>query len=158
MAALEHLGDDLRSAWHSVTEGWRQLTRRAGRALARFTPGHESQWPAAGAEWGFLAADAYDEEDRIVIKLEAPGLEKEDFDLSVTDDTLLVRGEKRFEREHKNGRYEVMECAYGSFERAIPLWAEVDIDRAKASYKNGVLRVELPKTPAEQPPIAVTVE
>jgi HSP20 family protein len=98
VAALEHLGDELRSAWHSVTEGWRQLSRRAGRALTRFRPGGEPQWPAAGAEWGFLAADAYDEEDRIMIKLEAPGLEKEDFDLSITDDALLVRGEKRFER------------------------------------------------------------
>lgn len=133
MAAFEHLGDDLRSAWHSVAEGWRQLSRRAGRALTRFRPGREPQWPAAGAEWGFLAADAYDEEDRIVIKLEAPGLEKQDFDLSVTDDALLVRGEKRFEREHKSGRYEVMECAYGSFERAIPLWAEVDIERRQGS-------------------------
>jgi HSP20 family protein len=44
-----------------------------------------------------------------------------------------------------------MECAYGSFERAIPLWTEVDVSKAKATYKNGVLRVELPKTVASRP-------
>lgn len=65
-------------------------------------------------------------------------------------DTLVVRGDKRFEREYGSGSYQVMECAYRSFERAIPLRTEVDVGKAKATYKNGVLRVELPKTVASR--------
>ena len=68
----------------------------------------------------------------------------------MVENTLLVRGEKRLERETSTGHYQVMECAYGSFERTIPLWAEVEADKAKASYKNGVLRVELPKVRASR--------
>ncbi len=56
----------------------------------------------------------------------------------------------RFEREYGAGAYQVMECAYGSFERAIPLGTEVDVNKAKSTYKNGVLRVELPKTAASR--------
>jgi HSP20 family protein len=57
----------------------------------------------------------------------------------------VVSGEKRFEREDSAGRYRVLQCAYGSFRRVVALPAPVLADKAKASYKNGVLRVELPK-------------
>jgi HSP20 family protein len=97
-----------------------------------------------------LASDVYEDEDRIIVWLEAPGLEKGDFNISVIGDTLVVRGDKRFEREYGSGSYQAMECAYGSFERAIPLWTEVDVGKAKATYKKGVLRVELPKTMASR--------
>lgn len=60
-------------------------------------------------------------------------------------DYLIVRGEKRVTREEMQGRWQITECAYGSFERAIPLPAPVDSDQASASYEQGVLRVELPK-------------
>jgi HSP20 family protein len=152
MAVLQDLRGSLREAWESLAEGWRQLSGRAARALTRFTPSRErgEAWPVVGTGWGLLAADVYDEDDHIVVRLEAPGLDKRDFNISVVEDTLLVRGEKRLERETSAGHYQVMECAYGSFERAIPLWAEVEADKARASYKNGVLRVELPKLRASR--------
>jgi len=56
-----------------------------------------------------------------------------------------VRGEKRIEREHSEGRYHVSERAFGQFRRAVPLPEEVNAEKARASYSNGVLRVELPK-------------
>ena len=95
--------------------------------------------------WGFRAADVFDDDDRIVVRLEAPGMRKDDFHIALHDDVLVIKGEKRFERESSRGNYRVVQCAYGSFHRAVPLPAGVKPDRAKASYRDGVLRVELPK-------------
>ena len=74
------------------------------------------------------------------------------------DNTLVVRGEKRFERESTRGRYRVLQCAYGSFRRAVPLPAGVLGDNARASYRNGVLRIELPKaTPGKPKSVTIRV-
>jgi len=97
------------------------------------------------AGWGVLASEVFDDDDNIVVRLEAPGMDKDDFELKVLDDHLVVRGEKRVERERTEGRYHVSECAYGRFERAIPLPEHVESGKAHAKYKNGVLRVDLPK-------------
>ncbi len=76
-------------------------------------------------------------------------MEKNDFQLEVLDgNVLLIRGEKHIQREDKQGRYHIMECAYGQFERAIPLPCEVNEENAKAAYRRGVLHVTLPKAPA----------
>ena len=77
-------------------------------------------------------------------------MEKDDFELQVQDDYLVVRGEKQMAQEHTEGGYHISECAYGSFERAIPLPAGVEVDAASASYRHGVLRVELPKSAAHR--------
>lgn len=82
---------------------------------------------------------------KIVVRLEAPGLEADEIDLQIINNMLVVRGEKSMQQEHNDGRYHIIECAYGSFERAIPLPADVDPEQTKASYKRGILRVELPK-------------
>jgi len=98
-----------------------------------------------------LACEVLDNDDKIVVRLEAPGMDKDDFDLQMIENYLLVRGEKQMTKERSQGGYHISECAYGRFERAIPLPAEVDVKKAKASYKRGVLRVELPKsTPAHR--------
>ncbi len=76
---------------------------------------------------------------------EIPGLDKDDFKIEVVDDALVVSGEKRFERDSSDGRWRTIQCAYGAFRRVVPLPAPVRADQAKASYRNGVLRVELPK-------------
>jgi HSP20 family protein len=108
--------------------------------------------------WGLLAAEVFDDDDRVVVRLEVPGLDTDDFDLQVIDDYLVVRGEKRVVRERTQGRYHVSECAYGRFERAIPLPEEVDSGAASAGYKDGVLRVELPKsTPRRRRTIQIDV-
>ena len=71
--------------------------------------------------------------------------QKEDFDISVYDDVLLVKGVKHAQHEEEKGNYHILECAYGHFERAIPLPSEVDETGAKARYKRGVLSIRLPK-------------
>lgn len=151
MAEFKH---GLEEAWQSVADGWRQLRDRAAGALTHFGPGkaasaadarapESAQFPAA--TWALLAGDVFEDDDKLVVRVEAPGLEKDDFDLEVRSDVLIVRGEKRYEHEATEGRYRVRQCAYGSFHRAIPLPSPVEADGAKATYRNGVLRIELPK-------------
>lgn len=154
MSTLHHLREGLSEAWDTLVDGWQRLYRRAAGAMTRFTPGKKAREDNRGtgqelavrsAGWGVLAAEVFDDDDKIVVRLEAPGLESSDFDLEVLDNYLVVRGEKQIERERTEGHYHVTECAYGRFERAIPLPEEVESTKARASYKNGVLRIELPK-------------
>ena len=84
-------------------------------------------------------------EDLVTVRIEVPGMERGDFDLDVVEGYLVVRGEKRVASDRHEGRFHVMECAYGSFERAVPLPAEVDSRKAEAHYRRGVLTVSLPK-------------
>ncbi|MBQ0834136.1 Hsp20/alpha crystallin family protein [Marinobacter sp.] len=155
MPTLHQLREGLHEAWGSLIDGWQRLYRRAAGAITRFSPGKKAREDDKGtsqeiavrsAGWGVLAAEVFDDDDQIVVRLEAPGLEKSDFDLEVLDNYLVVRGEKQIERERTEGRYHVTECAYGRFERAIPLPDEVDSSKARANYNNGVLRIELPKS------------
>ena len=86
-------------------------------------------------------------------------MEKQDIAIEVRDGVLAISGEKRFERENTEGRWRIMQCAYGSFRRSVPLSVEVLADKASASYRNGVLRVELPKAePAPPRSVNVPVE
>lgn len=158
MSTLHQLRDDLNEAWDTLVDGWHRLYSRAEGAITRYTTGEKSGEETAPSEgheivlrsagWGVLAAEVFDDEENVVVRLEAPGMDKEDFDLRVVGDHIVVRGEKRIERERTEGQYHVTECAYGSFERAIPLPERVKSDKAHAKYKNGVLRVELPKAEA----------
>jgi HSP20 family protein len=93
-----------------------------------------------------MAADVEDEGERILVRLEAPGMEKSDFAVTVEGRHLIVRGEKSVRSEGRSGRFYRVERAYGRFERVIPLPVDVDRDRARASYRRGVLAIELPKT------------
>jgi len=71
-------------------------------------------------------------------------MEADEFDIQVVDNYLVVRGEKQWQRDDKKGRYHLTECAYGRFERAIPLPKGVDDTQARARYRRGVLTVTLP--------------
>ena len=155
MSTLHQLREGLNEAWDTLVDGWQGLYRRASGAITRFTPGKKTREDEKGAGqeiavrsagWGVLAAEVFDDDDQIVVRLEAPGMEKEDFDLQVLDNYLVIRGEKHYEKERTEGQYRVTECAYGHFERAIPLPEEVESDKANATYEKGVLRIELPKS------------
>lgn len=151
--------DDIRQGvgalWDTVAEGWERLRQTAAGAVTRYRPTDKGNLPVPeevddasylpSASWAMLGGDVFEDERRIVVRLEAPGMNKGDFDIQVLDDALMVRGEKRFERENTEGRWRVLQCAYGSFLRTVPLPAPVKSEHARASYRNGVLRVELPK-------------
>jgi HSP20 family protein len=97
--------------------------------------------------------------DSVTIKAELPGLEAKDVDVSIFGNTLTVRGEKKEEREEKDEHYHLVERAHGTFSRVVRLPAAVDVEKIKASFKNGVLTVTLPKTEeARQKAIPVSIE
>ncbi len=152
MSTLAYLGEGLERAWESLSEGWQQLRDRASQAITRFHPQRKSEGVGSREDdlmrralhWGVVAAELEERDDEIIVRLEAPGLEPADFDISVINGVLMVRGEKRMEREQKRGHYHVMECAYGSFERSVPLPRSVEASGVKARYRRGVLTVHLP--------------
>ena len=92
-----------------------------------------------------LGGDVFEDERRLVVRLEVPGMDKDEFVIEVLDDTLVVSGEKRFEREDTKGRYRMLQCAYGTFRRVVPLAVPVLADESRASYRQGVLKIELTK-------------
>jgi HSP20 family protein len=98
-----------------------------------------------------LGGDVFEDDQRLVVRLEVPGMEKEDLDIEVQDDALVISGEKRFQKERSEGRWRVIQCAYGHFRRVVPLPVAVKADAARASYRNGVLKVELPKQEESRP-------
>ena len=163
--------DDLKqgaeSLWDRLNQGFNQLRQSAAGALTRFRPGAQTQLPAAAdidvpaalasPGWGLIGGDVFEDDRRVVVRLEVPGMERKDFDIEVRDDELVVRGEKRFEREESQGRWRVLQCAYGSFHRRVALPVAVRPDEARAVYREGVLKVELPKAEPSRPR-AVTIQ
>jgi len=151
---FDHLRD-------SVAEGWQRLRHSASSALTRFTSGEVSSLPARsevddeyywpGNSWSMLEGDVFEDDTRFVVRIELPGMEKDDLTIDVQDDTLYIRGEKRFERETTEGRWRVLQCAYGNFRRTVPLPGPVLADKAEANYRNGVLKIELPKAAPSRP-------
>ena len=105
------------------------------------------------------AVDIYEEGDDIMVKAEMPGVDQNDIDVTVTDNVLVLRGEKQKEEEANEGEYYRSERVYGSFVRSIPLPPEVDAQKANASFKNGVLEIRIPKAEeAKKRQIKVNVE
>lgn len=94
------------------------------------------------------AIDLAEEEQRYVLSAELPGLDDKDVELSLADDVLTITGEKKDEREEKGAGFHVSERRYGAFRRSFRLPDDVDADKIAATFKKGVLRVELPKNPA----------
>jgi HSP20 family protein len=113
----------------------------------------EQPWLAGRSEafTGFAPqVDVTETDKEVKVCAEVPGVEAKDVDVSVEGDVLTIRGEKKYEREeNEKGQYR-MERSYGSFQRSIPLPAAVDETKAKAEFKNGVLRLTLPKRPGAE--------
>jgi len=116
--------------------------------LGRGTRDDEVWLPSLMTGAGAPAVDMVEDDDEVRVTAELPGLGKDDFSVNIEQDRLILRGEKKMSHEDKGRGYYYSECSYGSFARAIPLPCDVDVDKADASYKHGVLRVKLPKTAA----------
>ena len=104
------------------------------------------------------AVDIYEDAQKVVLKLEVPGIEEKDLDVRVENHTLTVKGERKFEKEEKEENFHRIERRYGSFYRAFTLPSTVDTENVAASYTAGVLKLELKKKAEAQPKqIKVTV-
>jgi HSP20 family protein len=97
---------------------------------------------------GWPRADMVETDEEIRITAELPGVGKDDIDVSVTDGRVIIRGEKKEEREKEERGLYAFERSYGTFQRSFDLPCEVESDRVDASFKDGVLTVNLPKTAA----------
>ena len=96
------------------------------------------------------AVDVSETEDNILVNAELPGMAPEGIELHVENNYLILRGEKKSEREETKENAVHRECSYGSFSRSIPLPVEVQADKVSAKFKNGVLKVTLPKSEKAQ--------
>ena len=94
--------------------------------------------------------DVAETEKEVRITAELPGMEEKEIDVSLTRGVLTIKGEKREEQEENKRDFHRSECRYGMFERVIQLPAEIDADKAKATFKKGVLKITLPKTAEAQ--------
>ncbi len=91
------------------------------------------------------SVDIYENKDQIVLEAELPGMKREDFDLSIENNVITLRGERRFEKQDEGDNFHRVERSYGSFARSFTLPQTVQTDQVAAEYRNGVLRVTMPK-------------
>jgi HSP20 family protein len=92
------------------------------------------------------SVDVKENEKEFIVLAELPGVEEKEIEVTLTNDHVTIKGEKREEKEEKGKNYYYMERSYGSFNRVIPLSAETQSDQAEASFKNGVLNITIPKS------------
>ena len=99
----------------------------------------------------FPAADLRETETEYIVRAELPGVNREDVKISLINNTLVIRGEKKQETEEKKGNWHQVERSYGAFERSFVLPAAVSADKVHAMFKDGVLQVEVPKAEEARP-------
>jgi len=124
-----------------------------------------SGWPWPERRRGLLegewapSVDVAETDQDIVVTAELPGVKQEDVDVTITNDVLTLKGEKKEEKEVKKENYHRIERSYGSFQRSVSLPTGVQGDKAKAKYKDGVLQITIPKTEEAKPKqIKINVE
>lgn len=96
-------------------------------------------------ENGQLALDVYQDKDDVIVKSTIAGVKPEDLDISISSDSVTIRGERRRDEEIKEEDYFYQECYWGAFSRTVSLPVEVDVDKAEADIKDGILTLTLPK-------------
>ena len=128
------------------------LHREMNRLLDDFMGGTPMASQGQGATGNIINAhmDVSETENEIRVCAELPGVGEDDIDVSLNDDVLTIRGEKKFERKDDKENYHFMERSYGTFQRSLRLPFPVDPDQVKASFENGVLTVSLPKSAQQE--------
>ena len=112
--------------------------------------GWRADEPAATTSWS-PSVDIFETEGEIIVKAELPGLERKDIVLHLENNVLTLRGERKFEKETKEENYHRIERSYGNFSRSFSIPATVDEEKIRADYKDGVLKIALPKKDQAKP-------
>jgi HSP20 family protein len=120
-----------------------RLFEDAGRGLRSDEPASTTMWSPA--------VDIYETEGEIVVKAELPGVDRKDIQLHLENNVLTIRGERRFEKEAKEDNYHRIERSYGGFSRSFSIPTTVDEEKIHADYRDGVLKVVLPKKEQAKP-------
>ena len=137
-----------RFPWKPIFGPLSELRREMDRVFDRFLG------RGKGKEAADLIAPAVDLEEmdkEIIVKVELPGMNPDDIDVELSGNNLIIRGDKKSEKEKKKKNFHIMERSYGSFYRSIPLPVDVKEKQIKASYKKGVLEISLPKAEVALP-------
>jgi len=95
--------------------------------------------------------DIYEDTDKMIVEAELPGMDRNDITLNLEKNVLTLKGERKFEKETKEDNYHRIERSYGGFSRAFSIPATVDEEKIKAEYKDGVLKIVLPKKEQVKP-------
>lgn len=115
-------------------------------------------WPEEMA-MTYPTVDIFEDKDMVVVKAEMPGAKKENLSVEISDSSITLSGEKKIDEEVKEKDYFRHELSYGSFKRSFPLPAEVQGNKAKAKFTDGVLEIRIPKTEeAKRKEVKVTIE
>jgi len=131
---------------------FRDLSKLQDRMNRLFQDSMQSRGEEGLMTGGFVpAVDIYEDEHNITLKMEVPGVEQKDLDIRVENNTLTVRGERKFEKDEKEENFHRIERRYGSFFRSFALPNTVDTDNINAEYENGVLKVTLSKRAEAKP-------
>jgi HSP20 family protein len=135
-----------------------RMRREMDRLWESFFEGGLRRRTEEGGEWlPFL--DVAETKNELVVKAEVPGMEPKDIDISLSDGVLTIKGEKKQEKEEKEADYHLVERSYGAFTRSVRLPKEVQGEKISASYKDGILKVTLPKSEeAKKKEIKIKVE
>ena len=139
--------------WQSFRSEMDRLFDRFGFPSLRRVFDIEPAWRSASSfSFSVPAIDMSEDEKAYKISAELPGIDAKDIDVSVSGDMLVLKGEKRQEKEEKDKNYHFSERAYGSFQRAFELPASVERNTVAADFSKGVLTITLPKTAGAQKP------
>ncbi|GIX32244.1 MAG: heat-shock protein Hsp20 [Lysobacterales bacterium] len=145
--SAEREGASVPVVFRDPWQGIRELQREMDRVFDQFFRGGlPSAFPSEFGRGFFAPAlDIAEDEKGYRIELELPGLESNDVSIELEDGALIVRGEKKLEREEKKDRYHRIERSYGQFQRILDLPDDADAEKISANFKNGVLTISLPK-------------
>jgi HSP20 family protein len=105
------------------------------------------------------AVDIYETDDEVVVKAELPEVDQKDIDIQIENNTITLRGERKFNKETKKENFHRIERAYGAFSRSFTLPGTIDQERIRADYKDGILKISMPKreeTKPKQIKVAIT--
>ncbi|HXX74511.1 MAG TPA: Hsp20/alpha crystallin family protein [Nitrospiraceae bacterium] len=134
--------------WKELEEMEKRLSTVFGPAPS--TAGGDKKEAIAVAEWSPLV-DITEDDKEYIVKAEIPEMKKEEIKINVHDDVLTISGERKYEKEEKGKKYHRVERAYGSFMRSFTLPEDADGTKVNAEYKDGVLKVRLPKSEKAKP-------
>jgi HSP20 family protein len=139
------------SPWHSVSDiaaEFMNMQREAGRV---FDGSGGDAADANRASFWLPPVDVVERENDFLVKAEVPGVEKNDVKITVQNDVLTIKGERKKEHEKKGENYHRIERSYGTFQRSFTLPSSIVSDKIEATYDNGVLLVSLPKLEESKP-------
>jgi HSP20 family protein len=135
-----------------------RIRREMDRLWDSFLEGRPVRRVEDDREW-LPSVDVSETKNDLVIKAEMPGLDPKDIDISMNNGYLTIKGEKKNGKEEKDENYHLIERSYGSFTRSVRLPREVQSDKITASFKNGILKITLPKSEeAKKKEIKIKVE